>query len=197
LWVVNCLMRYEIAIRGVREDFDSIGPFWQRTLLKRRWFRAALAVGPARVIKTGVDRTGGVVVGPPPVDELLPEVTEACGWEEKLRVKFWTGRKVRAVREELDRREWKSRRWHRTTVRARWELGPREWLFVWPKAVWELYSQIEGALMKVDRGKWRIDHPLRVPRARLREVLPLSFSPPPCLLEGVPVLGGGWRDLPR
>jgi hypothetical protein len=196
LWIVNSLMRYEISLRGVESDLGFLTPWWRAVLLKRRWFRCALSWGGALTSKTGDDRQGPVVVGPVPVRAAWKFVAEAHGRLEKERVEFWTGRRVRAVREKLDRREWKLRRTSSPPLKGvRYRFGGLRWKFVWPKELLEFFQdEFPELLMGSCMWKWLDDNPLLTVRRDWYTEVPATRYPPPLpMLRGcVRADGGVW-----
>nr|WHM28127.1 putative RNA-dependent RNA polymerase [Ustilaginoidea virens botourmiavirus 7] len=197
LWIVNCLMRHEISLRGVSEDLGYLTPFWRSVLLKRRWFRTALARGGAKIDKTGTDRCGQTVVGPVPVEAAFSFVTRCHDVLEKERVEYWTGRKVRAVREVLDRRDFAQRcKERQPPARGRIVFGPVEWKFLWPKELLEFFQDnFPHCLYGRRTGVWMEDHPLLTTRVSytVETTGPTFYPPPRVLLRGSTVPSGGVR----
>lgn len=93
-WVLNVAMRYELALRKI--DLATIGKRWFSTLVKRKWFRAALVGESVAEVKVeGVPRTPEMVVETLVKPEYYEFVHGACAKVQREYVERWTG--VRTV----------------------------------------------------------------------------------------------------
>jgi hypothetical protein len=91
-WLINHVMRYEIAIRGINASTIPHKVF--KILVTRRWFRKLIGSPPPPFPHTGVDRSIPVVVGTPPRGDYLDIIDLVDKEVKKAHVRYWTGRKT-------------------------------------------------------------------------------------------------------
>lgn len=192
LWVVNDLMRHEIAARKV--NVQGLSRHWLRILIRKKWFRVAL-VNPPEVREVGVDRSLPVVLGPLPRRELLEPISELACAMTRRNVSWWTGRRVRPLQKYLVRRSARSVLNPFPPIRVHFER-PR-WRFLWPKELLEEVILTDDFLSRSffsdeDRSREVPDHPFLhlewVFSSRRRSKCPLAYvsvPPPRLLLDGV------------
>jgi hypothetical protein len=195
MYVLNDLLRYEISVRPI--SLDTIPTWLWRSLIKRKWFRVSLQLGPLPVRTKGVVRDIPVIVGPPCrarfyplIDRMSRDVTEDF-------VSEFRGVKVRPAETTLDRREALARRdlakgnFPRFVAR-----GERTWAFAWPAKLYKFVRDLDfDIFLSPDEqlDEWLDDHPFIVTRRALvlknaRPGLPATrslFPPPLSLLAGV------------
>ncbi|QJT73683.1 RNA-dependent RNA polymerase [Botrytis cinerea ourmia-like virus 17] len=183
---VITMLRHEVALRGVTEDLTEIGPYWRKTLVKKKWFRQALAVGKCPEIRRGQDRSMAVEPGPPPKERFYAVVTRLAAMAQCDNTKEWTGKKVKPLSVQLDRRAWKCFDKEKNCLADRryiWK-GVR-WRFLWPKELLTLVKNEFPSVLDPRPRKWTTDHPFltREPVGRVeRKRMYSSVSPPSCLL---------------
>lgn len=133
MWVINDLMRHEVAIRRV--NVQGLSKHWMKILIKKKWFRLAL-VNPPEVREKGIDRSAPVILGPVPRPELLESITSLAMYETQSYVRYWRGRKVQPLERRLIRRP--GREVQRNPFpKVRVALGRPKWRFLWPAGLLE------------------------------------------------------------
>jgi len=156
--VLFVFMRREVCLRTI--DLSGIPKYWLTDLVRRRWFRAALARGPAPTKKMGVKRTVEVVLGPPPKPVFYDMVSRMARDAERDSVNFWKGVECRPFSERIDRSA-VSEHMSYSPPSRNVRLKSSVWSFCWPKPVWDFLSGDRRFL--VDRrgthSKWIADHP--------------------------------------
>jgi len=192
LWVINDLMRHEIASRQI--NVQSLPRRWLKYLIKKKWFRIAV-VNPPDVRESGVDRSMPVVLGPLPKPELLPLITEVSCAMQQACTRWWSGRKVKPLKRELVRRSARERRNPFPPVRV--VVGRPRWRFLWPKELLEevimtdgflsrhAFSSEEFSLETTDHPFLHLEWTFKYFRRRHCPLPFTSVPPPRCLLEGV------------
>jgi hypothetical protein len=172
-------MRHEIALRGVREDLGSLGPWWRDQLIKKRWFRESAIFGGCPLKESGVKRGVEVTIGPPPREKFLPFVTRAAAQLQRDNTDEWTGVRVVPYKGRLDRERYAVDRRRMPKEHAlrqfRW-VGMR-WAFVWPRALYERFR--DWPIFYRTETKWLQDHPFLTTRPRVEEVKTARRDYPP------------------
>jgi hypothetical protein len=195
LYTVNDLLRYEISVRPI--SLNTVPTWLWRSLIKRKWFRVALQLGPLPEEVKGERREIPVIVADPPRSHLLGFVDDVYRELTTQHVKFWTGKKVPPMETRLDRRGALARR---DLAKLRWSArlsrGPPQWAFTWPAELYRFVERHGFDSRVLDPNKsdeWREDHPFLITRRELivsRRDFALSHVPPPSsLLVGVNVDG--------
>ncbi|UJT32090.1 RNA-dependent RNA polymerase [Botrytis cinerea botoulivirus 18] len=182
---VITVLRHEVALRGVTEDLTEIGPYWRNALVKKKWFRQALAVGKCPEIRRGQDRSLAVEPGPPPRERFYAVITRIAAQAQSDNTKEWTGVKVKNLTVRLDRKAWKNLTKEKADLADRryiWK-GVR-WSFLWPKELLTLVREYFPQILETKTPKWMTDHPFltRSPVGRVEKKRKYaSCSPPSCL----------------
>jgi hypothetical protein len=194
MYIINDLMRYEISIRSISVS-NIPGGLW-RALLKRKWFRAALELGPLPVKEIGVKRSLPSLVAAPPRPEIYDWIDRVHRVMTVKMVREFRGQNISPVQSRIDRSGAAERR--RVLVGYNsvfyYERSPLRWAFVWPKDVYEfLFDEMPGLLATEEelQAEWYEDHPFLTVRSDLvksRAVRPGHISyqavaPPPALLS--------------
>lgn len=164
------LMRHEIALQPI--SLNNIPPATFEFLIKQRWFRAALQVGPAPTKEMGVKRSVEVMQGPPPLEKFYPIVSELAASEQLEKVAEWRGVKLgkRGPYTCLLDRQKRTKHPFSFSPQTRYSRSCRYWSFMWPVTLYKLYESIVGEKGFVTKGrrrnKWLSDHPfLQVTRS--------------------------------
>nr|QKI79960.1 RNA-dependent RNA polymerase [Erysiphe necator associated ourmia-like virus 131] len=89
-WLINHVLRYEIAIRGVNASTIPQKVF--RLLVKKTWFRKVLSSPLPPFPTTGVDRSIRQTVVSPPLPEFIPIIDELEKFAVRKHLNFWVGR---------------------------------------------------------------------------------------------------------
>ncbi|QJT73681.1 RNA-dependent RNA polymerase [Botrytis cinerea ourmia-like virus 15] len=181
------MLRHEVSLRGVLEDIAEIGPYWRATLVRKKWFRQALAVGKAEEIKTGQDRSQETCPGPPPKERFYAIVTSMAAEAQRDNTEMWIGKRVKPLSVRINRQAYKDRSKEKFSLAERlYTWKGFQWKFLWPKEVFTLVSERFPTVLDHSNTKWKTDHPFltRMPVGRV-EILNkrmYSFSPPSHLL---------------
>jgi hypothetical protein len=182
------MMRFEISACGVLGDLSSLGPYWRKVLVKRRWFRAAAIFGGAPVLSTGVDRERPVVVGPPPYPRFFEMITRLSVLDQRDHLSEWKGVAIRKrCTKKLDKKTFRRGRTKMNQANALRKFAwiGYVWAFVWPKSVYDVVKRdFPFMLMSWKdriRNKWLEDHPFLVRHPRVCETrkVRVNFYPPP------------------
>jgi hypothetical protein len=197
-YVLNVLMRHEISLREI--SFGNVSKKDLSFLLRKSWFRRALWLGPAPVVKSGSKRSVEVVVANPPVARLYRFVERCSAVLQKECVELWNGFEFPRDSGHGPTTFTIDRRSHRAldiqsgptpTFPFLYEKSVLKWQFVWPA---ELYSWFSGRFPQYllsDRAcykEWMDDHPFLVTTGGLSRVRPklpyknlyASFAPSFC-----------------
>jgi len=196
LYVVCEVMRHEISSREI--SINALTRHWVRILIKRRWFRLALA-NPPYVKEKGVDRSLPVVKGPVPRPELLQEVTSISSHMTRQNVEYWRGRAVEPYSRRLVRIGRSVLKMCENPPSSFWmRLSKPRWRFLWPSELLDII-ECDGFLCRnayisptEAMGNSVIDHPFLSldwdlePYKFKRLVQSYnSVGPPACLLRHV------------
>jgi len=202
LFAINSLLRSEIEIRPI--SAGNISKDLWRILVKRKWFRNALDMGPlpivsrhGRRVSTGVfddptavhyaDRSVPTTVGPIPkprfysfVDKLLRETTEA-------HVRRWRGQCVWPDKKRFDRSVRRDQYRAKKLLPRKWlSLEKRYWVFSWPTEILKFLEDKcfdRHVLLGKSRDTWVEDHVLLstrigvLARPFVEDSQPRSFPP--------------------
>nr|UTQ48833.1 RNA-dependent RNA polymerase [Monilinia fructicola botourmiavirus 3] len=179
------MLRHEIALRGVMEDLAEVGPYWRKALIKKKWFRQALAVGKCPEIETGQKRSLPVEMGPPPKERFYGVVTRLAAQAQSDNTEFWTGKKVKKYSTRLDRQAAKKFRKDAFVLADRkYEWVGFRWRFLWPKKLLALVKEQFPSVLNHCPGKWITDHPFitREPLGRVIKKRKYGTVAPPSSL---------------
>jgi hypothetical protein len=187
-YVLNVLLRREISLREIK--IQTLPLKWLKHLVRKAWFRNALARGPVPIRIRGVERTVEMVVDNPPDPRFYPLFDRLS---ESVRSKYiarWKGVKVRPKSEELVKtniRDWIDQKRVPTMPLYRLTIGPRRWRFVWPKAILDflkrsdLYERTIASDAECE-SLWFEDHPnLKSEFTHLWAIPPRSYPQPSVL----------------
>lgn len=177
---VITLLRHEVALRGVLEDLAEVGPYWRSFLIKKRWFRDALQVGKCPEIKTGVNRSLEMCPGPPPKERYYKVVTRLASLAQSNNVKEWIGRPVKPYSVKLDRMAFRQKKDVLPDRRFVWKGF--QWSFLWPKDIFELFSERYPSVLDSRNVKWRSDHPFLTRKPLGQMLKKRNLYPPPSVL---------------
>jgi len=166
LMIVNDMCRHEIMIRGPLSDVGCLTPRWRQELLKRKWFRTACLVGPAPVLSTGVRRSMETVVGPVPDSRTYRFVLEKSAVLQRECVDLWLGKKVKPLKEKIDRVYYKSQKSSKPAgLQKIYQYDGTRWAFVWPKELLVFFQEyFPERLRSCDSSMWMTDNPLLTTR---------------------------------
>jgi hypothetical protein len=173
-WIVSVVMRHEISVKGFA--LSNLPKYWQRILVKLRWFRKLVWDGPATTsTKIFIPRKQGQgwvregyeqvsveeikalplasrdveqLVGRPPVPEVSALADRMCAERQLLNVNRWLGVKVQPIEKKVDRKAYRARiKEEDTKLPDLTYIGVRtRWGFLWPRDVYELFDEL-GWLM--------------------------------------------------
>lgn len=170
-WVLNVAMRHEISLRKI--SLASLSKRMLGKLLRRSWFRRALALGPAPIESTGVERTVDVVVGRPPASRFYRLVSEMSNDVQRDCVSHWEGKKVHPFESRLNK---VAHRAATCSVKTPpfpflYAKGRTMWRFVWPRPVLRFFERFcpEAILSENDcQSEWIDDHPFLTTACSIR-----------------------------
>jgi len=161
--IVHVVMRYEISVKGIQ--CNSIPAYigvnrepWLKNLLRKKWFRRALEVGPVPIIdqkttrynkkekkfeklSTAEKRIVPVRQGPLPRERDYELVEELTAQLSEMNQEFWKGRRVRPFEYKISRKHCYDRYNKKIELREgtwRFERGKHVWL--WPAELLEFWE---------------------------------------------------------
>lgn len=196
LYVLNVSCRYEISLRSISPA--NIPENLWRKLVKRRWFRNCLSLGPAPEKSKGVRRSLPVTVGVPPRARFYEFVTQKAQEMTSEMVSQFRGLKVLPEERTVDRRQARARARLSGSIThvCSYLRSAVSWSFVWPRDLFTFFSdRYPRALLTSFEDEWLEDHPflstkvsvLRIPRPFSRPSE--GFPTPNLLLDNVVVNG--------
>ncbi|ALD89139.1 RNA-dependent RNA polymerase, partial [Sclerotinia sclerotiorum ourmia-like virus 2] len=197
LWIVNCLMRHEISLRGF--SLSGLSSFWVKVLVRRKWFRRMVMDGPATTITTvpggreGVgikpkvmttDRPYPVTLGPPPHEKYYPVIDYCSSILTKSHVEAWTGVKILTPQVKLDRASFALRQKNPYPFPShlRFVGVSVRWAFVWPSSLLQIVQDQYPWMLVSDKDclvkKSIPDHPYLTLEHRIRVTRTVNPHPP-------------------
>jgi hypothetical protein len=154
------LMRYEISLRTI--NLSALRPRLVKVLMTRRWFRMALARGPAPVNECGTLRSIEMMPIPPIRSKFYPMLDRLETDCRDDYLEKWTGKKVRPYERSFSRTglgPW-IRQERRRDLPFLYSLGSRVWRMIVPVPVGRLLLRYldNSNLWADERAEWLDDH---------------------------------------
>ncbi|QJT73677.1 RNA-dependent RNA polymerase [Botrytis cinerea ourmia-like virus 11] len=206
LWIVSCLMRYEISLRGF--TLSSLPSSWCKVLVKHKWFRSVCwrdATGTVERIRKSssfegvlgdvlesnllprADRKFPTTLGPPPKPFALETVHQLCSSLARAHTDSWLGVRVIPVSPKLDRRKHREEFQRRACIpQTRFTGVSVRWSFLWPSALLQIVEDQFPQILSDDKDtlveKTWYDSPFltlehRFRVTRVKPTFPIPFTP--------------------
>jgi len=192
-------MRWEIGLRPISPG--TIPARVWRALVKRKWFRGAIDLGPLPKRSQGIDRGLPVTIAPPPRPVYYSFVEDRRRELEADLVSRFIGKKLVPFEERVDRRLCADRKValrHHVDGHYMMDVSSRRWVFQWPTELLSFILSRASWARKVlltdteCEDEWIDDHPSVSTRCHLRRgclrpgiSLFQSVPPPLSVLSGV------------
>ncbi|QJT73679.1 RNA-dependent RNA polymerase [Botrytis cinerea ourmia-like virus 13] len=184
LRIVNVIMRYEISVKGVCANSIPIlsghHKGWLNVLLKRKWFRRAIEVGPVAVkeqklvaidkrdpscyrfinLPRAEKRVVEVTQGPLPKEKYYEVIEQLTAEYSQVNQDYWRGKIVNPFEYKISRKKCYDLYNKKTELKeGKWVLKDAEFKWLWPKELLSIVEEKYPWILQVEESETCLYHP--------------------------------------